>query len=270
MIRALVVDDEPLALDLMTSLLSAHSDVELLEACRGGKQALNAIHSLSPDLVFLDIQMPGMSGFELIREIQPEQLPAVVFATAYDSFAVDAFRVRALDYLLKPIDPKRLAESLDRFRQQARPEALVEQSGGETKAKYLDVLANMRGGMGVRAGHLASNDSAAPENRLAIRDGAEVRLVAYEDIDWVDAAGDYMCVHVNGDTYIMRCTMKDLQARLAGGPFARIHRSTVVNLHKVSSVKPLPKGESEVTLNGSVRLKVSRNYNAEVSRLKRV
>ena len=270
MIKTLIVDDEPLALDIMTSLLSAHEDVEVIGTCRSSSKALEAIQTLAPDLVFLDIQMPGMSGFELISKIQPERLPAVVFATAYDSFAVDAFRVHALDYLLKPIDPKRLAESLDHVRQQLVL-ALVEEDGVQSgsKGKYLDVLSHMQGSMALNAGDLASNDPMATEERLAIRDGAEVKLIPHEDIDWVDAAGDYMCVHASGDTHIMRCTMKELQERLTPGPFARIHRSTVVNLRKVIAVTALPKGESELTLAGSVRLKVSRNYKAEVAQLKR-
>lgn len=270
MIKTLIVDDEPLALDIMVSLLAAHDDVEVIGLCRSSAEALEAIHSSSPDLVFLDIQMPGMNGFELISNIQPELLPAVVFATAYESFAVDAFRVHALDYLLKPIDPKRLAESLAHVRQQVSlaPNG-AEQARSESKGKYLDVLSHMRGRIPQRAVELASNDPLAADERLAIRDGAEVKLIPHEDIDWVDAAGDYMCVHASGDTHIMRCTMKELQERLAAGPFARIHRSTVVNLRKVLAVTALPKGESELTLAGSVRLKVSRNYNAEVAQLKR-
>jgi two-component system LytT family response regulator len=271
MIRTLIVDDEPLALDVMRSLLSAHDDVDILGAYRTGAKALEAIHTLSPDLIFLDIQMPGMGGFELISKIQPERLPAVVFATAYDSFAVDAFRVHALDYLLKPIDPKRLGESLARIRQQrvALP-PMTDQALSDNKGKYLDVLSQMQGNTALQAGDLASNDPLAADERLAIRDGAEVKLIPHEDIDWVDAAGDYMCVHACGATHIMRCTMKELQERLSPGPFARIHRSTVVNLRKVLAVTSLPKGESELTLAGSVRLKVSRNYKAEVAQLKRI
>jgi two-component system LytT family response regulator len=270
MIKTLIVDDEPLALDIMASLLSAHDDVEIIGSCRSGAKALEAIQALAPDLVFLDIQMPGMSGFELISKIQPERLPAVVFATAYDSFAVDAFRVHALDYLLKPIDPKRLAESLEHIRGQlALAPTETSSAQSENKGKYLDVLSHMQGSMAMHAGDLASNDPLASDERLAIRDGAEVKLIPHEDIDWVDAAGDYMCVHASGDTHIMRCTMKELQERLAPGPFARIHRSTVVNLRKVLAVTALSKGESELTLAGSVRLKVSRNYKAEVAQLKR-
>ena len=270
MIKTLIVDDEPLALGVMASLLTVHDDVEILGAYRSGTQALEAIRTLSPDLVFLDIQMPGMSGFDLISKIQPEQLPAVVVATAYDSFAVDAFRVHALDYLLKPIDPSRLAETMVHVRQQmAAVSSADDHDQGGSKGRYLDMLSHMEGNMALRAGGLASNDSMASDERLAIRDGAEVKLIPHDDIDWVDAAGDYMCVHARGDTHIMRCTMKELQERLTPGPFARIHRSTVVNLRKVLAVTALPKGESELTLAGSVRLKVSRNYKAEVAQLKR-
>lgn len=269
MIKTLIVDDEPLALDIMASLLSVHEDVDVLGAYRSGRQALKAIHTLSPDLVFLDIQMPSMSGFELISKIQPERLPAVVFATAYDSFAVDAFRVHALDYLLKPIDPQRLTESLEHVKQQLAVPSIADQAKSENKGKYLDALSNIEGSMALHAGELASHDPTSSGDRLAIRDGTEVKLIPYEDIDWVDAAGDYMCVHAKGDTHIMRCTMKELQERLTPGPFARIHRSTVVNLRKVLAVTSLPKGESVLTLADSVQLKVSRNYRAEVAQLKR-
>ena len=269
MIRTLIVDDELLALDLMQSLLSVHDDVDILGVYRSGTKALDAIRSLSPDLVFLDIQMPGMSGFELISKLQPEYLPAVVFATAYDSFAVDAFRVHALDYLLKPIDPNRLAESLQRVRQHMALSESSDLTHLGNKGKYMDALSRARESGGMPAAALTAHDYPVTDGRLAIRDGVEVKLVAHDDIDWVDAAGDYMCVHVSGDTHIMRCTMKELQERLSSGPFVRIHRSTIVNLRKVLSVKSLTKGESELTLSEGVRLKVSRSYKAEVDQLKR-
>ncbi len=266
MIRTIIVDDEPLALDVMGSLLRAHKDIDVLGSYRSGSKALEAIHNFGPDLVFLDIQMPGMSGFELISKLQPEDMPSVIFATAFDSFAVKAFDVHAVDYLLKPIDPARLAQSLQRVRQQPLREVASEQPGEDKKGLYLDMLAQMQG----TASQLNREVSkTSPVDRLAIRDGSEVKLIPYADIDWIDAAGDYMCIHAGGQTHIMRCTMKELEERLSSGSFARIHRSTVVNLRKILSVTALPRGESELSLAEGIRLKVSRNYKAEIEKIKR-
>ena len=273
MIKTLVVDDEPLALDLMQALLAEHDDVEVLGAYRSGGQALQAIGELQPDLIFLDIQMPGMSGFELIAHIAAEQMPTVVFATAFDSFAVEAFNVHAIDYLLKPIDPKRLAESLNRVRARSSTSVSDGADSGREKGELLDALHGI-GGVSApasvpTAGQLADDSAGNRTNRLAIRDGADVRLIPYEDIDWIDAAGDYMCVHAEGQTHIMRCTMNELQQRLSHGSFARIHRSTVVNLSKIVKVKSLPRGESELLLTTGARLKVSRTFKSEINALKR-
>lgn len=268
MIKTLVIDDEPLALDLMQALLAAHDDVDVLGAYRSGGQALQAIGELQPDLIFLDIQMPGMSGFELIAHIAAEQMPIVVFATAFDSFAVEAFNVHAIDYLLKPIDPERLADSLNRVRAKRKI------SGGDAdssqhKGQLLDALYRSTGDLASASGRLAGDGIGGGKDRLAIRDGAEVRLIPYDDIDWIDAAGDYMCVHAVGQTHIMRCTMNELQRRLSQGNFARIHRSTVVNLSKIVKVKSLPRGESELLLTTGARLKVSRTFKSEINALKR-
>jgi len=210
-----------------------------------------------------------MSGFELISKLQPEHMPSVIFATAFDSFAVDAFEVHAVDYLLKPIDPARLAKSLQRVRQQPVHSVASEQPLADKKGLYLGALAQMQGTSSLINRDLPEVSTTTPVDRLAIRDGSEVKLIPYADIDWVDAAGDYMCVHAVGQTHIMRCTMKQLQERLSTGPFARIHRSTVVNLRKVLSVTALPRGESELLLAQGIRLKVSRNYKSEIEKLKR-
>ena len=255
MIRALIVDDEPSALDVMQSLLAPHGDVEVLGAYRSATQALKAMNRWQPDLLFLDIQMPGMSGFELISKIQPEQMPSVIFATAFDSFAVDAFNVHALDYLLKPIDPQRLAQSLkrvrsDRARTNGDERALAEK--GRLMAALGDLPSAPR--------KILGRDPEFVEKKLAIRDGQQTLLIPYDDIDWIDAAGDYMCIHAQGATHIMRCTMKQLEAKLQDPRFARIHRSTLVNLTRILSVVSLGKGESLLNLPNEVTLKVSRNF----------
>lgn len=270
MIKTLLVDDEPLALDMMKSLLREHSDVAIAGAHTSASKALRAIQDLGPDLLFLDIQMPGMSGFDLISKIQAERMPHVVFATAYDSFAVDAFDVHAVDYLLKPIDPSRLAQSLQRVRDQrsAKASTAFNHRDNDRKSHMMTALDGLHG---VQPKFLDQNQGTDPfENKLAIRDGQQTQLIPLEDIDWVDAAGDYMCVHAKGETHIMRCTMNKLQQRLSRGRFARIHRSTVVNLNKIVTVRSLPRGESELVLDSGARLKVSRTFKSEIGEIKRL
>ena len=255
MIRTLIVDDEPLAMDVMQSLLAPHVDLEVLGAYRSATQALKAINRWQPDLLFLDIQMPGMSGFELISKIQPEQMPSVVFATAFDSFAVDAFNVHALDYLLKPIDPWRLEQSLERVREYRTRTSEDDPALGE-KERLMTALSELPSA----PRQIIGRGPEFVEKKLAIRDGQQTLLIPYDDIDWIDAAGDYMCIHAQGATHIMRCTMKQLEAKLQDPRFARIHRSTLVNLTRILSVVSLGKGESLLHFPNDVTLKVSLNF----------
>ena len=255
MIRTLIVDDEPLALDVMQSLLVSHRDIEVLGAYRSATQALKAINRWQPDLLFLDIQMPGMSGFELISKVQPELMPSVVFATAFDSFAVDAFNVHALDYLLKPIDPLRLEQSLERVRSH-RLRTGEDKRALAGKERLMAALSDLP----ATPRKMLGRGPEFVEKKLAIRDGQQTLLIPYDDIDWIDAAGDYMCIHAQGATHIMRCTMKQLETKLQDPRFARIHRSTLVNLTRILSVVSLGKGESLLNLPNEVTLKVSRNF----------
>ena len=257
-IRAIVVDDEPLAVRLLVEILGRFSNIEVIAECGSSVDAIKQIQRLAPDLVFLDIQMPTNSGFDVVREIQADVMPLVVFVTAYDEYALQAFDVFAVDYLLKPVDPERLTVTIEQVQERIAAKQMSE------KSAVLEIAA--RSQSATPHSITPVNDAAASplEDKLAIRDGLNTDLVPFADIDWIDAAGDYMCVHATGKTYVMRCTMKELQQRLSAGPFARIHRSTLVNLNKVQSMEALPRGESVLLLPNDVRLKVSRNFRQEV------
>ena len=257
-IRAIVVDDEPLAVRLLVEILGRFSNIEVIAECGSSVDAIKQIQRLAPDLVFLDIQMPTNSGFDVVREIQADVMPLVVFVTAYDEYALQAFDVFAVDYLLKPVDPERLTVTIEQVQERIAAKQMSE------KSAVLEIAA--RSQSAAPRNMTPVNDAAASplEDKLAIRDGLNTDLVPFADIDWIDAAGDYMCVHATGKTYVMRCTMKELQQRLSAGPFARIHRSTLVNLNKVQSMEALPRGESVLLLPNDVRLKVSRNFRQEV------
>ena len=259
MLRVVIVDDEPLALDLITELLADESGLEIVGRASSGREALRSIREQRPDLVFLDIEMPGINGFEVVQSLQADDhMPLVVFVTAFDAYAVDAFDVNAVDYVLKPIDKARLSRAVQRA-----CERIIDGS----KGRLLRAIT----AAGLNEGTATVTDMLGdlPETlgRLPVRRGDTVELLELEDIDWVDAAGDYMCVHASGETHILRCTMKQLSDRLALGPFARIHRSTLVNLNKILRITPLPKGECMLHLAEDHQLKVSRNYRSAVQHL---
>ena len=249
-LQTLLVDDEPLALDYLRSLLSAESDIDIVATCRNGKEALDSFRTTSIDLIFLDVHMPVINGLEVVAQLQADVFPMIVFVTAFDKFALEAFELNAVDYLLKPLDPARLQLTLERVRQRQLTETLL-----HDKSAVVNAMGHMQAG---RVGNLSEGPTTETK-KLPIKDGSETHLVDIKDIDWIDAAGDYMCVHVAGETHILRSTMKELERRLSG-QFARIHRSTIANMDKVQRVVSLPKGESLLYLSGDVTLKVSRNY----------
>jgi two-component system LytT family response regulator len=263
-LRTILVDDEPLALELLRSLLSKIDGVDVFAECRNGYEAIEAISKTEPDLVFLDIHMPGLNGFDVVKSLQPENMPLIVFSTAYDEFALDAFDVHAVDYVLKPPSLERLERSIER----------VWSRLGQS-SDYRDYKSPIIGALddiARRADELAANDgqnvgleTAEPAaQRLVIRDGGTTHLLDEDNIDWVDAAGDYMCIHCGEDTIIARITMKELVSSLDPDVFARIHRSTIVNLSRVEKVRALAKGESMLTLANGAQLKVSRSYRDSV------
>jgi two-component system LytT family response regulator len=261
-LRTIIVDDEPLARRGLTLRLEDHPNIELIAECGDGEQALRAIAEHAPDLVFLDIQMPGMDGFGVIQQLQGDNMPLVVFVTAFDEYAVEAFRVNAIDYVLKPIDDERLAEAVDRVVDKHQQQALADQ-----KRNLVNACMHLTGATESTVEEIAQGDSNAYPDKISIRDGDEVQLVPVADIDWVDAAGDYMCVHVDGVTHIMRITMKQLEALLNPMQFLRIHRSTIVNSARIESAQSIANGEFLLTLSNESRLKVSRSYREKIREL---
>lgn len=260
-LKAIIVDDEALARRGLQMRLEEIAQVQVVATCSSGKEALQAIIDHEPDVMFLDIQMPVMTGFELIQSIQVDIMPMVIFVTAYDSFAVDAFNVHAVDYLLKPVEVDRLQEAIVKAeRHQEKNRATDE------KQRLLSMLVSVTGKSETAIGELLENDEEKPEHadRLAIKDGSSITFVPIKDIDWIDAAGDYMCVHVQGDTHIMRTTMKELESKLDPSIFQRVHRSTIVNLNRVEKVSSHINGEFHLTLSCGSSLKMSRSYKEKV------
>lgn len=264
-LSVVIVDDEPLARRGLRLRLGQHADIDVVAECGNGREALAAVGEHLPDLLFLDVRMPGIDGMEVVRQIQADAMPLVIFVTAYDRFAVEAFELHAVDYLLKPVDSERLDAAVERARH-----LLDERAAAEDKVRLMALLQRMEGaGDGDLTAWLDETPPARPREyaRLTIRDGSEVALVPMADIDWVDAAGDYMCVHAQGQTHVMRSTMKALERQLDPERFARIHRSTIVNVDRVVKVGSHINGEFFLTLKCGARLKMSRTYRDRIDQI---
>lgn len=260
MLRTLVVDDEPLARKLLVASLEDIPEVEVVGECKNGREAVEATLELNPDLMFLDIQMPGMNGFDVVNALQADVMPMVVFATAYDRYALDAFDVHAVDYVLKPLDEERLQRAVDRAID--RSKALETEGANKSPlVGAIDAIARKIHSEAIDGDRVSEPGRMEGSTRkIVIKDSETVTMVPECDIDWVDAAGDYMCVHVKGKTHIMRSTMKELLAKLNPSVFKRVHRSTIANLERIEQVTPHAKGEYFLSLDCGERLKVSRNY----------
>ncbi|MGB5290666.1 MAG: LytTR family DNA-binding domain-containing protein [Lysobacterales bacterium] len=259
-LKTIVVDDEALARKLVLSCLKDLPEVEVIKECSNGREAIDAVLALEPDLMVLDISMPGLNGFEVIKKIQPELLPMVIFCTAYERYALDAFDVHAVDYIVKPLDEQRLHLAVKR----ALARYMEELHLGEDKASLLGAIDEIARKVEKRSTvRQPTNDvplSPDPERRITIRDRDSIKLIKIDSIAWVDAAGDYMCVHAEGETHIMRCTMTQLLEELDDDVFKRVHRSTIVNLNCIEEVIPHTKGEYFLQISHGERIKVSRNY----------
>ena len=205
--------------------------------------------------------MPGMTGFELISDVQGDVMPMIIFVTAYDAFAIDAFNVHAIDYLLKPVEGERQGEAIERAKDQKAGAAAVNE-----KQKLLELAVSITGKSPAAIGELldSGEDIVEHADRLPIKDGSSITFVPVRDIDWIDAAGDYMCVHAKGETHIMRTTMKELEAKLDPSIFQRVHRSTIVNLERVEKASSHINGEFHLTLSCGSSLKMSRSYKEKV------
>ena len=264
-LRALIVDDEELARRGLEIRLARYPWIEVCGQSRNGRESLEHVRRLRPDVVFLDIQMPGMDGFTVLRQLAGADMPIVIFVTAFDKYAIKAFEANALDYLLKPIDDDRLRAAVERAR-----EALAARSAVDHRARLLDLLCDVTGEVMTLERALEYPKSGAASRyprRLAIKEGAETVCVEIRDVDWVDAAGDYMCVHSGGKTYVLRSTMKRLQVLLDPEVFVRVHRSTIVNSRRVRSVRPHINGEYFLSLACDKELKLSRTYKESLPRL---
>ena len=261
-IRTILVDDEKLAIQGLQLRLEAHPDVEIIETCLNGREAIRAIKTHKPDLVFLDIQMPGFDGFSVVSGLAEIEPPLFVFVTAYSDHAIRAFEADATDYLMKPVEQERLADCLERVRQR-----LAERKGVEEAGRLKEALAEHAPEAHdelVESADLVSANRF--EKMINIKDQGQIFRVDVDSIERIDAAGDYMCIYTGGDTLILRETMKDLEKRLDPRKFQRVHRSTIVNLDLVKQVKPHTNGECFLVLESSAQVKVSRSYREVVAR----
>ncbi|MFT7559232.1 MAG: two-component system LytT family response regulator [Flavobacteriales bacterium] len=261
-IRTIVVDDEALARRGLKIRLKEFPDVELIAECANGREALKSIESLQPDLVFLDIQMPGLDGFDVIKSMQSDDMPMVVFVTAFDQYAVEAFDVRAVDYILKPVEEDRLAQAIEKARAN-----IASKSALSDKQQLLSLIGDITGKTpsDLADAFYSEKHRKGYPDKLYIKDGSDVAIVDMHEIDWIDAAGDYMCVHVGEKIHIMRTTMKQLDEQLDPELFQRVHRSTIVNLSRVKQLCSHINGEYHIVLACGARLKMSRSYKKKIS-----
>jgi two-component system LytT family response regulator len=261
-IRTLIVDDEPAARDAISTLLAGDPGIEVVGECADGVSALAAIRTELPDLLFLDVQMPEMDGFSVLRELAPDELPVVIFSTAYDQYALRAFEVHALDYLLKPFDDTRFHEAVERAKEAVRRGRL-----GALSVQLLDLLDGGRpgtaaaaGGPGGSGGTGRSSGGARYLQRLVIKTDGRVAVVNVKDIDWIEADGDYARIHAAKQWHVLRETMRSLEEQLDPARFARIHRSTIVNVERIKELQPYFRGDYVVILHDGTSLKLSRGY----------
>jgi len=248
MIRVLIVDDEPLARDTLGLTLSEDPEIEIVGAC-SGVDAAALVESMSPDIMFLDVQMPDVDGFSLIQEIGPGTVPVVVFVTAYDRYALRAFEVHALDYLLKPFDDHRFRDCLARAKENLRS-----QRAGSLEKRLLALLEERE------------QSTRAAMRRFVVRERARTRFLSASAVDWIEAADDYVELHVGGDSHLVRDRISALEQRLDPALFVRIHRSTIVNIERVREMEPLFRGDCIVTLNDGTRLRLARSRRNEFER----
>ena len=261
-IRTILVDDEQLAIQGLELRLEPFDDVEIVARCANGREAIRAIKTLKPDLVFLDIQMPGFDGFSVVSGLADIEPPLFVFVTAYNEFALKGFDAGALDYLMKPVEEERLAATLERVRLR-----LAERGASEESGRLKELLAEHA--PEAASDHAAADDTPAAgrfEKLINIKDRGQIFRVDVETIERIDAAGDYMCIQTADNTLILRETMKDLEKRLDPRKFKRIHRSTIVNLDQVKQVKPHTNGECFLVLGSGANVKVSRSSRDVVAR----
>lgn len=241
-IRAAIVDDEPLARRRIRNLLAEAADVSIIAECANGKDAIESLEETPPDLLFLDIQMPEIDGFDVLQAIGVDRVPAVIFVTAYDQFALRAFEAHALDYLLKPFDDERFTVTLQRARERIR-----QHQGGDLDRRLQALLENVRGDRGYL-------------RRLVVPSGHRNIFIRTEQIDWIEADRNYVRLHIGGKAHLLRENLTHIASTLDPAMFCRIHRSTIVNIDRIQSVEALFHGEYQVVLHDGTKLTSGRSY----------
>ena len=247
MMRVLIVDDEPIARRGLRRLLGAEPDVEIVGEAGSGTAAVPAIEELNPDLVLLDIQMPEMGGLEVVATVGPANMPAVVFVTAYDKYAVEAFDLNAADYVLKPVDPERLSRALARARQR--------------------IAAGNRGDLEERLRRVLEQTRPVLPERLVVRSAGRIQFVDAEDIDWISAEDNYVRIYAAGRTYLMRETVGGMEARLDPARFVRIRSSTIVRIARIREIRPLLNGTFELQLQDGTRVTSARRFRDRIEKI---
>jgi two-component system, LytTR family, response regulator len=247
-IRALIVDDEPLARSMVRRMLDGHADIELIGECESGEEAVAAIQTLQPDLVFLDVQMPGRDGFAVIEALAAARLPHIIFITAYDQYAVRAFDVHALDYLLKPFDRERFEQSLQRAVRQIKAE-----QSGELNERIFALLAERQ-------------PAATYLERFIIKGDGRVFFLKAEEIEWVEAEGNYVVLHAGGKRHLFREAISNLETRLDPRRFQRIGRSAIVNLDCIRELQPWFRGDYKIILHNGTELKLSHRFRDKLNK----
>jgi two-component system, LytTR family, response regulator len=241
-INTLIVDDEPLARDRVKRFLRDENDIKVIGECGNGKEAISAIREKRPELVFLDIQMPEKNGFEVVKALDQKSLPAVIFVTAYDQYALQAFDVHALDYLLKPFNRDRLHKAVAHARDQIATKRI-----GNLDERLSSLIADLR-------------SEKKYLERLVVKSVGRVFFLKVDEIDWIEAAGNYVKLHSGRDAHMIRETMNGIEAKLDPDKFLRIHRSTVVNIDRIKELHPMFSGDYAVILRNGTELALSRNY----------
>ena len=253
--RVLIVDDEPLAREKIRTLLRNHPEVEVIGEPRDGREAVEAIRLDPPDLIFLDVQMPEIDGFEVLTQIDAARMPVVIFVTAYDQHALRAFEVHALDYLLKPFKDERFRTALEHAKTQIR-----QQKVSEVSQRLVALLEQTMG----KASTPAPSDDEPYLRRLVVKTGGRVFFINVEEIDWIEAADYYVRLHVGRASHLLRETMSNLERQLDPQQFQRIHRSTIVQLDRIAALEPVYHGDYVVLLRDGTHLKMSRRHRQKV------
>ncbi len=256
-IRAIIIDDEPHAREGLRIRLQDYSGIEIIEECSSGYDAIEKINLLTPDLIFLDIQMPGMNGFEVLKNIDDSKMPAVIFVTAYDEYALKAFEFHAIDYLLKPVDKARLKKAIDYAIDNIvnKNVKLYSKKLRELADEYLKIFFDKY------------RNEEKYLDKISIRTKDIIRIISISEILWIEALGDYVYLHCNEEKYLLRNSLTALEKKLNPEQFVRIHRSSIVNVEYIEKLKPNEHGDYEVYLKNGTKIKLSRNYKENIQRI---